>query len=294
MPPPPFVQDVSDRVAEASYADALLVDRDGVITWARGRSVRAARREGRDVVGTPVLRLVSDEDRDRASALVAAARTTGALLIDTLRTSDARALEVALHDLGRLGLLVETWDVTARDARERDLRERSLHDPLTGVANRLLVLDRLEHALLPRRTGPARAGALLVDLDGFAHVNRRWGRAVGDGVLTEVARRIAAVLRPRDTIGRVGDDEFGVVCLELDALDGLRRVADRVLDAVDRPLVVHGAEVSLRASVGGAACLDGTTLPAMLLRAADAARVEAKQQGGGRAVLHAMDALPRA
>ena len=280
MPAAPFFPGVTDRVAGSSYADTLLVGDDGRIAWARGRRARAAERDGEQLVGLPILDLVAAADRERGSVLLAAARTTGALLVDTLRLQDGRVVEVALHDLPTLGLLIEAWDVTARDARERDLRERSLHDPLTGVANRVLLLDRLEWAMTTRRSGPPRVGALFVDLDGFKSVNDRWGHAVGDAVLIEVAARIGMVLRLSDTVGRLGGDEFGVVCGELEGAEALRRVGERVCGALQQPIRVHGVEVPMAASVGGAICLDGSTDASTLLAAADAAMYDAKGTGG--------------
>lgn len=281
MPAAPFSPAVTDRVAGSSYADALLVGEDGRIVWARGRRARAAERDGDRLVGLPILDLVVPGERDRGEVLLTAARTTGALLVDTLRLQDDRVVEVALHDLPALGLLIEAWDVSARDARERDLRERSLHDPLTGVANRVLLLDRLEWAMTTRRSGPPRIGALFVDVDAFKSVNDRWGHAVGDAVLTEVAARIGAVLRPADTVGRLGGDEFGVVCGDLQDGEDLRRVGERVSAALKRPIQVHGVEVPMAASVGGAICVDGSTGASALLAAADAAMYEAKASGGG-------------
>lgn len=276
----PSAVDVCMKVACASHGDAFVLDVADVVTWARGRTVRAAERNGIDVVGHSILDLVEDVDRERTCALLAAARTTGALLIDTLRAIDGRVVEVALHDLGEMGLLVESWDVTARDARERDLRERSLHDPLTGVANRTLLLDRLEWALTPRRAGPAAVGVLFLDLDAFKEVNDRWGHAVGDEVLTRAAARVQSVLRPADTLGRLGGDEFAVVCGEVVGPEDLGRVGQRVLAAMDAPLEALGVAVQVSVSVGGAVCLDGSSDATRLLQAADAAMYDAKSAGG--------------
>lgn len=280
MPVVPSAADVCVEVARASHGDAFVLDAADRITWARGRTVRASVRDGVELVGRSVLDLVVDADRERTSALLGAARTTGALLIDTLRSVDGRVVEVALHDLGELGLLVETWDVTARDARERDLRERSLHDPLTGVANRTLLLDRLEWALTPRRAGPTPVGVLYVDMDDFKLVNDRWGHSVGDQVLTGAAARIQSVLRPADTLGRLGGDEFAVVCGEVVDPADLERVGRRVLAALERPIEAHGVQVHVQVSAGGAICLDGSSDANRLLQAADAAMYDAKASGG--------------
>ena len=280
MPAPLLPSAVTDTVADASYADALLLDADDRIVWARGPRARTSQREAEPLMGTPILDLLADGEHERGSALLGAARTTGALLVDTVRLRDGRVVEVALHDLPQLGLLVESWDVTARDARERDLRERSLHDPLTGVANRVLLLDRLEWALASRRGRPARVGVLFVDIDAFKKVNDRWGHAVGDAVLVEVASRIDDVLRPADTVGRVGGDEFAVVCDDVTDVGDLRRIGERVCVALQQPARVLGVDLPLRASIGGAVCLDGSASATDLLGAADAAMYDVKSSGG--------------
>ena len=278
----PCCSDVDDRVHDTSYADALIVDAEGVITCAHGRTARRAGEDDRDLVGLNLLDLVAHSDRERARELLTAARTSDALLIDTLRMADGRTAEFALQHLGDDELLVETWDVTVRDIREQDLRERSLHDPLTGIANRLLVLDRLDWALTPRRSGPAPVGVLFVDIDGFKEINDHWGHGVGDAVLVEAAQRIAAVLRSADTVGRMGGDEFVAVCGELESPEDLRRVGERVSAALQVPATVHAVQIPLGASTGGAVCLDGSADAAAMLRAADAAMYDAKSAGGGQ------------
>lgn len=276
----PCCPDAVDGVHDVSYADSLLVDSAGVITCAHGRTARRARADERELVGLPLLDLVALSDRQRGRDLLGAARAGDALVIDTLRMTDGRTAEFALQARGDGLVLAETWDVTVRDIREQDLRERSLHDPLTGIANRLLVLDRLDWALTPRRSGPAPVGVLFVDIDGFKRINDRWGHGVGDAVLVEAAQRIAAVLRSADTVGRMGGDEFVAVCGELDSPDDLRRVGERVSAALQVPATLNGVEVPLGASTGGAVCLDGSADAAAMLRAADAAMYDAKSAGG--------------
>ena len=96
------------------------------------------------------------------------------------------------------------------------MRHEALHDPLTGLANRTLLRDRLEHALARSAREDLPTGVLFIDLDEFKDVNDRYGHAAGDAVLVELAGRLRAAVRPADTVARLGGDEFIVVCEHVD------------------------------------------------------------------------------
>ena len=175
-----------------------------------------------------------------------------------------------------------------------ELRHQALHDPLTGLANRALFTDRLEHALTLRRyDGPALA-VLFCDLDGFKTVNDELGHHAGDTLLCVVADRLRACLRSGDTVARLGGDEFAVL---LEGTHDPMFVAGRLVEAVGQPCVVDGAgapaRVTLSVGVALAAAagerLGGAEAPAdtmgRLLRRADTAMYLAKASGKGRAVL---------
>ena len=178
---------------------------------------------------------------------------------------------------GKASCLAQLDDVTARRQAQERLNHLALHDPLTGLPNRMLFHDRATQALREaERTGRWTA-CLFVDLDNFKVVNDSLGHLAGDQVLRELAGRLVAILRPGDTVARMGGDEF---CLLLEQLEGpheATEIADRVLEALDGYVVVHDMEVTTGASVGVAVARagDGATSQT-LVRDADTALYRAK------------------
>jgi diguanylate cyclase (GGDEF)-like protein len=170
----------------------------------------------------------------------------------------------------------------ARLRSEERMRHEAVHDPLTGLANRTLLRDRLEHALArsQREQGHA-TGVLFVDLDNFKRVNDEYGHAAGDAVLVELGRRLRTAVRPADTVARLGGDEFVVICEQVDAETALA-LGERLVAAVAAPLTVGDVEHRLSASIGVAL---GRTDPDTLLGDADAAVYQAKAAGRGRVEL---------
>jgi diguanylate cyclase (GGDEF)-like protein len=167
---------------------------------------------------------------------------------------------------------------------ERATRD-ALHDPLTGVANRALFLDRL--AINLARVGRLRsaAGVLYLDLDNFKQVNDGLGHAAGDELLIAAAERMRACLRPGDSAARLGGDEFAVLLEDVASIDDAKRVADRILAALRQPFTVQGREVFISVSVGVAVAHANETDPDQLLRNADIAMCSAKESGKGRRVV---------
>jgi diguanylate cyclase (GGDEF)-like protein len=170
----------------------------------------------------------------------------------------------------------------ARLRSEERMRHEALHDPLTGLANRTLLRDRLEHALArSEREEDALTGVLFVDLDNFKHVNDAEGHAAGDAVLVELGVRLLGTVRPADTVARLGGDEFVVVCEEVDEAEAMA-LGGRLEEAIRQPLEVAGVEHRLTASIGVAL---GHSDPDTLLGDADAAVYQAKAAGRSRVEL---------
>jgi diguanylate cyclase (GGDEF)-like protein len=183
-------------------------------------------------------------------------------------------------------------DVTAQVRAERALAHQALHDPLTGLPNRIAVMDRLAQALLGverpsvNRLGVDRTrsqvAVLFVDLDNFKEINDSFGHDAGDLVLVEVARRLSALARRTDTVARLGGDEFVVLCADLDLHATASLLADRILRAIAVPFTNGEQDMSVTCSVGIATTSEAATEPDRLLREADAAMYEAKKAGRNR------------
>jgi diguanylate cyclase (GGDEF)-like protein len=165
----------------------------------------------------------------------------------------------------------------------QELRERSLHDPLTGLANRSLFFDRVGHALARlARQGGTSIAVLFVDLDDFKKVNDTLGHARGDRLLALVAERLGTVVRAADSVGRLGGDEFALLLEDLTSADGAAIVAERALSLLSRPFELHGQSVNISASIGIAVRSDAKIGADELIQEADTAMYQAKRAGKGR------------
>jgi diguanylate cyclase (GGDEF)-like protein len=167
---------------------------------------------------------------------------------------------------------------------QHQLERLALYDPLTGLANRTLLADRITRAVSRAERGAAPPAVLLLDLDGFKSVNDSFGHATGDLLLVEIGHRLRAVVRDEDTVARLGGDEFAVVlCNATD--DQALEVADRVMATLTRPVVVGDATCWVGASIG-VRLADRGQPPDTLLRDADTAMYAAKAGGGGGVQLY--------
>ncbi|MEA2393177.1 MAG: hypothetical protein QOJ82_1068 [Solirubrobacteraceae bacterium] len=165
---------------------------------------------------------------------------------------------------------------------DEETRHRALHDPLTGLPNRTLFRDRLEHALAHAARRPATVAVLFLDLDNFKAVNDTFGHGTGDELLTALTPRLQAALRSADTLARLGGDEFAVLCEDLDGEQQAVGIAERVAAALTEPVVVGDNEHFVSVSIGIALADTADASPEALLRDADAAMYRAKERGRAR------------
>ncbi len=163
---------------------------------------------------------------------------------------------------------------------------QATHDALTGLPNRLLLMDRLEQALATSRRELGQVGVLYLDLDGFKAINDRFGHAHGDAVLVEVALRLRRVARETDTVARLAGDEFAVVQTGGAQPLAAQAMCRRVLRTLGTPMTIGGQPVQLGASIGIAIGPDHADDPARLLHLADQALYRAKNSGRGMFMLH--------
>jgi diguanylate cyclase (GGDEF)-like protein len=177
--------------------------------------------------------------------------------------------------------IAQIQDVTDARAAQQRLEHRALHDPLTGLPNRDLLMDRLSHSLARGARGGTSTAVMFCDLDRFKSVNDTYGHEAGDQLLVAVADRLREVTRPGDTVARLGGDEFVVVVEGVRDLDAVRALAERVRRAMAEPVRVGARTVRTDASIGVAVAAAEDDARSVL-READAAMYRAKALGRGR------------
>lgn len=281
-----------DAVGEAVIA----TDLDGVIQYWNRSAERLYGWTADEVRGRSII--------DATPSTVAQGQSLG--LMERLRSGESWTGEVEVRrrdgstfpaevtnapvvdEQGQLtGIIGVSSDITTRKKIEGELINRAFHDTLTGLPNRALVLERLTHRLAGEGHERHSMALFFLDLDGFKVVNDSLGHAFGDRLLSSVAQRLQHAVRPGDTVGRFGGDEFVLLIDAVTSPESTLRFAERILEHVCRPIVLDGREFVLTTSIGitliTPAAVDQDA--ADLLRQADIALYQAKAMGKGRAVL---------
>ena len=200
---------------------------------------------------------------------------------DTPGGLDDATMEVAQTLAGVASAYVVNAQARA-DLRESSdgFRENALHDALTGLPNRVLLGQRLEHAALRTRRSGKKLAILFVDMDRFKEVNDTFGHQVGDQLLVAVATRLTELLRPGDTLARMSGDEFVILCEDLNNAAMAEDLALRVTRSLADAFELADHEIRITASVGIAFSGPGVDVPERILQDADAAMYQAKNKGG--------------
>lgn len=171
-------------------------------------------------------------------------------------------------------------DITAIKRQQADVGYLAYHDPLTGLPNRMVLIDRLQHALLTHMRNDSRLAVLFVDVDNFKHINDTLGHAVGDVLLQAVAARFQSLLRSGDTVARLGGDEFVILAESCPSRRGIAHIAEKTLDALARPLSIANRDIEVAVSIGIAIAPQDGGNADDLLHAADQAMYRAKTRHG--------------
>ena len=268
---------------------------EGRIRYQSGSVERVLGRRSSDMVGTRLSRLVHPDDVDHARAVIreiAASPGEIAKLEYRLRHSDGswRCMESTVTNLIKDpavgGLILNTRDITDRKTLEEQLSHQAFHDSLTGLANRALFRDRLEHALARVKRSSSALAVLFLDLDNFKNINDSLGHDHGDELLMAVTGRLLSRSRASDTVARLGGDEFAILLEDEVDEASAAVVADRIAEVMRAPFSVQGTEVFVTASIGIALGRgDGVTVSSdadALLRNADVAMYAAKARSRGQ------------
>ena len=234
---------------------------------------------------------LADSARDAINSSFAVAFDTNEIQTHTyevMTPTGVRHLETRIvpepgPDGRPVSLLLLSSDLTERRIAQEHLEHTASHDPLTGLANRALFLERLQ-AAADSFDERGTFAVLYLDLDRFKKVNDSFGHGAGDELLLEVSRRLSAVLRQGDVIARLGGDEFTVLLPDLESANCAVDCAHRLLDAVAQPMEVAGHRLLITGSVGVAIATDENHEAKELLHRADAAMYQAKESGRARVV----------
>jgi diguanylate cyclase (GGDEF)-like protein/PAS domain S-box-containing protein len=281
-----FLQEIFDTASEAMVVlqeeRVLSVNKEFVRIF--GYPVEAC-------LGKPLLDLIIPEGRmHETEMLMHTVETECRASMETVRhTSTGEMLDVSVTlsqvqlGNGRSGQLATYRDIRHEKRLQAQLQHTALHDPVTGLANRVLFLDRLTLTLSRQRRRPDRNFAVVfLDLDQFKQINDTWGHAAGDTLLLSVAKRLRSCLRPQDTVARFGGDEFALVLDETGSVEEIDCLIHRIQNELQRPVDIDGGEIFVSASMGivlGSLAYNNIE---DILRDADAAMYRAKDKGRAR------------
>ncbi len=270
-----------------------VVAADTRVSWASPSLAQTLGQDPDALAGRELLEIVHPEDTRRLRSLIAAiaGQPAGQRSLVEFRIAGAdgegwRDVEALACNLlaedSVEGIVLNMRDVSERKAFQDELEHQAFHDTLTGLPNRALFRNRVEHALVGRRRDLLPVAVLFLDVDDFKYVNDSLGHAAGDEVLQEVGRRLQDCMRPVDTAARLGGDEFAILIRDTESELHSIEIAGRVMSSLKAPIVLAGRDVTLAVSVGIAFSdqhMVATQDADELLRNADAAMYMAKENG---------------
>jgi diguanylate cyclase (GGDEF)-like protein/PAS domain S-box-containing protein len=271
-----------------------VIEPDTTITYVSPSVHRVLGYQIDDVAGLRFYDLMHPHDRDRVVALLSDSvegRAQGQLAEARLRHAHGAWLSFEilhtnlLHDENVAGIVLNARDVSERKTFEAQLQQLAFRDPVTTLANRALFTDRIDHALARTSRDNGGLAVLFTDLDDFKVINDSLGHAAGDELLQQVGRRLRSCVRTMDTVARFGGDEFAVLIEDVNRLEVVASVADKILETLTEPFEIEDKEVFISASMGITmiSAEDALTSAAdELMRNADVAMYIAKRHGKGQ------------
>jgi diguanylate cyclase (GGDEF)-like protein/PAS domain S-box-containing protein len=275
------------RTLVTASTDLVLVFGKGGCRYVSASVAALVGASERDLLGQGFTEFIHDDDRPLLDNVLATGSPPELVFRMVNRSGEWRHIDAHVtdlrHDRRVRGIVLNSRDVTERVQLEDELSHRAFHDELTGLANRALFRDRLDHALKRSERTSQPVVVFLLDLDYFKQVNDSLGHDAGDQLLRELSTRLDRTLRPGDTVARLGGDEFAVL-LEQSSEQEAMEIAHRILERLrSDPIDCGGQEVLIRASIGVVVHPGGPGSSEELIRRADVAMYAAKSSGRGRA-----------
>jgi diguanylate cyclase (GGDEF)-like protein/PAS domain S-box-containing protein len=275
-------------IVETTREGVWVIDAAGITTFVNQRMADLIGYGVDEMTGRPLFDFLDDAGRQIATESLGQHRDGLDIQLDfRLTRRDGTDLWTSISaspiqgaDGNYEGALAMFTDITKRKLAEAELAHSTRHDRLTGLPNRILLVERLETAAQRSFQKRTRLAVLFCDLDRFKVINDSMGHAAGDSVLATVAERLRGAIRPGDTVARIGDDEFVLFCEGLENDAEPTRIADRVSAVLAKPVAVEGREVFVTASTGVRVLAAAYEPAESLLRDADAAMYQAKRSGG--------------
>lgn len=271
----------------------MISDSNGIIRYISPSSQRILGYPPDSLIGQPGATLAHADDLARVRHTLKDLSTSSEQIftfeIRVLHCDGSwRFIEATAHNLLQNpnihGIVFNAHDITERKIAEESLQYQAFHDPLTGLPNRALFLDRLQQALARTERQHSAIAILFLDFDNFKVINDSLGHEAGDQLLLTVAERLCTCVRPGDTVARLGGDEFTILLEDLTNNYPVDELVARIQASLYKPLSLKGQEVIITVSIGIALNTSPTDEPTELMRAADVAMYQAKAQGKAKSV----------
>lgn len=284
-----------------SSPDAILIECEGSIVFANKAALHLFHAKSiDDLQNCTIISLAAPAYRPKATAIIHAleqGKNYPTMEEEALRL-DAEVVPVAVtrllfHYQGKRAIHMVVRDISERKEFETRLHFQASHDALTGLPNRILLVDRLDFAIAKARRDHGRFMVSFIDLDRFKWINDSWGHDVGDTVLKTISERISSCLRETDMIARIGGDEFVLLLQDSSSENESLLVLRRVMESITQNMTISGHQIAITCSVGCSVYPDDGNTAEALLRFSDAAMYRAKEMGRNNMQLYDMSLRSR-